>query len=345
MPVSVIVGGQFGSEGKGKVSYFLAQELGATVCVRVGGPNSGHTVYDPEETLHVFKQLPTPALLPNILCVLPAGCYIRENILLDEIRNSKITPDRLLIDPDAVIIEDNNQDEEKNSGLGDSIGSTLSGTGAALIARQSRHKRIRFARDLESLTQYIAPTKEVLRKRLDQHERIIVEGTQGFGLSILHSQQHPYTTIRDTTSASFISEVGLSPLDVDDVVMVLRAFPIRVAGNSGPLPNETTWEEISKHYGQEVCEYTSVTRKLRRIAYFDPKIVQSAIRVERPTRIVLNHVDYIDYRLTGASNLTDEAEILVRKIAEQIGARIDYVGIGPSSLIKNLEKPHILGVA
>ena len=56
---------------------------------------------------------------------------------------------------------------------------------------------------------------------------------------------------RDTTAAAFLAEAGLSPFDVDDIVMVLRAFPIRVAGDSGPLPEETTWPEIASNGGYE----------------------------------------------------------------------------------------------
>lgn len=69
MPVTVIVGGQFGSEGKGKVAHFFAQEKKAAVAIRVGGPNSGHTVIDSSGSPIVFRQLPTAALLPHVTCV------------------------------------------------------------------------------------------------------------------------------------------------------------------------------------------------------------------------------------------------------------------------------------
>jgi adenylosuccinate synthase len=81
MPVTVVVGGQFGSEGKGKVAHFLAQETGASVAVRVGGSNSGHTVIDQSDTPIIFQQLPTAAILPNVTCVIGAGSYINPEIL------------------------------------------------------------------------------------------------------------------------------------------------------------------------------------------------------------------------------------------------------------------------
>ena len=73
MPVSVIVGGQFGSEGKGKVAHYLAREQHATIAVRVGGSNSGHTAIDKFGVPRVFRVLPTPALLDDVTCVLGAA--------------------------------------------------------------------------------------------------------------------------------------------------------------------------------------------------------------------------------------------------------------------------------
>jgi adenylosuccinate synthase len=86
MPVTVVVGGQFGGEGKGKVAHFLAKEMGAKVAVRVGGSNSGHTVIDPFGNAIILRQLPTAAILPNIICMLGAGSYINVSILFDEMK-------------------------------------------------------------------------------------------------------------------------------------------------------------------------------------------------------------------------------------------------------------------
>jgi adenylosuccinate synthase len=93
MPVTVVVGGQFGSEGKGKVAHYLARELGATAAVRVGGPNSGHTVVGPEGRKIIFRQLPTASILPDIVCVLPAGSYVDKEVLFREVRLTGLGPD------------------------------------------------------------------------------------------------------------------------------------------------------------------------------------------------------------------------------------------------------------
>ena len=286
MPVTVVVGGQFGGEGKGKVAHYLAQETKARIAVRVGGSNSGHTVIDPSGTPIIFRHLPTAAILPDVICVLGAGSYINPDILLQEVFRVGLSPHRLLIDPNAIIVTERELNEEKNSLLRQSIASTLSGTGAAVSRRISREASTIFAKDEKRLEKYVRPVVPVMREHLDAGQRIIIEGTQGFGLSLLHSEYYPYVTSRDTTAAAFVSEAGLSPLDVDDVVLVLRAFPIRVGGNSGPLPNEIDWDSVTSESGQEapILERTSVTKTIRRVGRFDPDVVRQAIMVNQPSR-------------------------------------------------------------
>jgi adenylosuccinate synthase len=235
MPVTVVVGGQYGSEGKGKVAHFLAKEMNASVAIRCGGSNSGHTVIDSQGNPLIFRQLPTASILPDVVCVLCAGSYLDPEVLLPEIKIASLEKSRLFIDPHAVIITPEIRETEQKGNLVESIGSTGSGTGEAIIRRIKRSTELLFAKDLPELAPYIKDTKGFLRKILSKRERVILEGTQGYGLSLLHSPHYPYVTSRDTTAAAFVSEAGISPIDVDDVVLTIRAFPIRVAGNSGPL--------------------------------------------------------------------------------------------------------------
>ncbi|SDL66808.1 adenylosuccinate synthase [Geoalkalibacter ferrihydriticus] len=335
MPVTVIVGGQFGGEGKGKVAHYLAREMGAKVAVRVGGSNSGHTVITPDGNPLILRQLPTPSILPDVHCVLGAGSYIDIDILFDEIAKTGLSDDRLHIDPNAVIVTDNDKRAEENSCLRKSIGSTLSGTGAALARRISRDGSTRLAKDDERLKSYVAPVVLYMRDLLSKGKRIIIEGTQGFGLSVLHSQYYPYATSRDTSAAAFVSEAGLSPLDVDDVVLVIRTYPIRVGGNSGPLKNEVDWNvvSLSSGSGKSLLELTSVTKTKRRVAIFDPKIVINAIECNNPSRIVMNHLDYI------CSNIKKDcfeikASEFIKSVEFNIRKKIDYVGTSNSSLVK-----------
>lgn len=335
MPLTVVVGGQFGSEGKGKVAHEFARRMNATVAVRVGGSNSGHTVIDQNGRPRIFRHLPTAALLPETICVIGAGAYIDVDVLLNEVAETGLPRGRLLIDPNAVVITEEHKEAEKNWHIRERIGSTESGTGAALVNRIRRDSCVDFAKDEDRLAQFVRPVRPFLRDRLNRDERILVEGTQGFGLSLLHSDDYPNVTSRDTTAAAFVSEAGLSPLDVDEIVLVLRAFPIRVAGNSGGLPNEIDWEAITKESGnpEPIIERTSVTGRIRRVARFDPDVVRSAIQSNSPTTIVLNHVDHIDARCGPLGRLTREAWEFISWVEDQIDEPIAYVGLGPSSLI------------
>ena len=334
MAVTVVVGGQFGSEGKGKVAHFLAAERRADAVVRVGGSNSGHTALDVDAKPVVLRQLPTAALLPDVLCVLGPGSYIDPELLLSEVEQVGLGPDRLLIDPRAVLITDDDRDAELDGPLGPRIGSTCSGTGAAVQKRIARRSIDDLVGGSRRLMQYVGETNPVLRSLLEQGGRVVIEGTQGFGLSLLHSPHFPHVTSRDTSAAAAVAEAGLSVFDVDEVVLVLRAHPIRVAGNSGSFgAEELGWDRVASEGGHyELAEYTSVTGRLRRVARFDPDLVRMAIGVNQPSMIVLNHVDYVDAAAV-ERGLTPKAMAFVREVGAAIGRPIDLVGTGPDVLI------------
>ena len=325
MPATVVVGGQFGSEGKGKAALFEALRAGATVAVRVGGSNAGHTAYDAEGVRHVFRHLPTAALLPRTTCVLGPGALIDPEVLRLEVERIGLAPDRLLIDPMAHVITQDCKRHETASDLASRIGSTLTGTGQALVDRIRRPSPNALAKNHPYLARFAtACARDVLRNRLLARERVIVEGTQGFGLSNLQSPYYPYATSRDTTAAAFVSEAGISPLDVDEVVLVIRTFPIRVGGNSGPLPRETTWDAIARRACKEgLVEYTTVTGRQRRVADFDPMIVRAAIAANAPTSIVLNHVDYLGEHWIDA----------VERIEASIGLAVNWLGVSPHAMV------------
>ena len=305
----------------------MAKKQKATYVVRCGGANSGHTVYDEEGRKWAFRHLPTAAILPCINLVLSSGSYIDIDVLLNEIESAGIEDNRLFIDPYAVIISKQNKLKESKLELEKMIGSTGSGTGAAVAQRVLRDNSTVFAKDIEVLQKYISDTKELLRNALSRNERVIIEGTQGFGLSLLHSQLYPYVTSRDTTAAGFLSEVGLSPFDVDEIALVIRSFPIRVAGDSGCLPREIAWSDITNESKSKtpIIEYTTVTNKVRRVARFDKDIVLKAILVNQPTSIFLNHLDYIGSH--------EKILKFVKDVELQIERRIDCIGTSPETII------------
>lgn len=336
MAVSIVIGGQYGSEGKGKVAYYWAKKIKATAVVRVGGSNSGHTVYDENGKKYVFRMLPSASILGEVVSILPAGSYIDVPVLLQEIEMVGVSYENLKIDPNAIIIREEHRKQEAELKLEEKIGSTMSGTGAAVMERIKRDKisPIIMAKDIVELQPFLTDTKKYMRQLIDDDKDIVIEGTQGYGLSNYHSKSYPYATSRDTTAAGFLSETGLSPLDVNHIVMVIRAFPIRVAGVSGPLENEIDWETVSRESGANIYfeEVTTVTHKIRRVARFTPEIVREAILVNKPDVIVMNHLDYLDYENREKNLLSKKQRAFLETVEKQIGRKVDYYGNGMSNL-------------
>lgn len=331
MSVSIVIGGQFGSEGKGKVARWFAGRYHASAVVRVGGINSGHTVIDDNGQPVIFRILPTAALDREATCVLPAGSYLDVDLLFQEIKMAGISPAKVKIHPHAVIITNREIEIERRLSLSERIGSTGTGTGAAVGLRAMRDPGITLAKDVGELSGFLCDTEQFLRKELLQGHEVLIEGTQGFGLSNLYSPYYPKATSRDTGAAAFLSEAGLSPFDVGHIIMVIRSYPIRVSGDSGVLPNEITWDDVTAASGRQamIQEYTSVTKKKRRVGKFDPDIVRRSIAVNRPDQIVLNHMDYIPGE---PGKLGPDRVEFLKNTQEAINQRINYVGLGPDEI-------------
>ncbi|WP_169804920.1 adenylosuccinate synthetase [Sphingomonas asaccharolytica] len=340
MPISVVVGGQYGSEGKGKTSLHVARtDASVAAVMRVGGSNSGHIGVARDGRRFALRQLPAGAVDGNLLILIPAGSYLDIDLLFREIDELGYDRAKIKISPFAHIITEQHKAWERETALREAIGSTQSGTGAAVLSRVARGAGnlppAVQAEDIPALAEFLEDTTAIARSLLDQDKRIIIEGTQGFGLSVLHAEAWPKATSRDTTAGSFVAEAGLSPLDVDDVILVLRCHPIRVAGRqSGPLPHETNWDAIALEAGidRDLTELTTVTQAPRRVGQFSPEIVKQAIAVNRPSRIVLNHLDYVDPAVVGGE-LTAKAKRFVDDISAAIGQRIDWVGVSPDKTV------------
>jgi adenylosuccinate synthase len=342
--VTVVVGGQYGSEGKGKVAQYLAREHQAAAVVRVGGSNSGHTAVAPNGDRIVLRHLPTAAVDDTALCVLAPGSYVQVDALLREVEQVDLDSERLLIDRNAFVITDADRAVESASDLRARIGSTNSGTGAAVARRVARRDSASLAQNVAELEPFVRDTTDRLRGILKKRGRVIIEGTQGFGLSVLHSPFYPWATSRDTSAAGAVSEAGLSPRDVDEIYLVVRAFPIRVAGNSGPLEHELTWDDVTHMSGavEPLAEYTSVTGALRRVARFDPEIVRRAIAANQPSSLVMNHLDYVDAACAQQDGLTPVARDFVANAARAIGWSINHVGVGPEPTLLPGDLPYAL---
>jgi adenylosuccinate synthase len=247
--------------------------------------------------------------------------------------------ERVIVSPYATVILASDKESERAAGLVVKIGSTESGTGAALVRRIGRHSSDAIlAGTHPALKSYLGDTGAFMRDTLNKKGRIVIEGSQGYGLSLLHGGYYPNATSRDTTAATFLGEAGLSPRDVDDITLVIRCHPIRVAGQSGPLKGETTWAQIARVAGlpDDYCELTTSTKKVRRVGAFDREVVCRAIEANNPSRIVLNHFDYIDSGVRDHIFNVRALEFL-NNVESAIGKQISWIGTGPARLIERSE--------
>lgn len=333
MALTVVVGGQYGSEGKGKlVSSLACHSRRQVAVVRGGGANAGHTAEGPHGR-YMLRQLPSGAVNRECALHLAAGMQINVELLLAEMAQLDIGRERLHIDPGAVLIEAADAKTEDRTGLGARIASTLTGTGAAAARKLMREPRTRRAADEPQLAPYLADVPELLRRALATGTHVIVEGTQGAGLS-LHHGPYPYVTSRDTTAAAFLSEAGLPPTAVKDVFVLLRTYPIRVAGSSGPLAGEMTWDEVARRagYPTALAEYTTVTGRLRRVGEFDWKLAQRAVTLNGPTSLAIHGADYLSYADLGVrrfEELSTTTRGFIEEVERRLGVPVRYVFTGP----------------
>lgn len=335
MPLTVVVGGQFGSEGKGKIVSYLALRDNVDIVVRCGGPNSGHTV-DYRGQRYELRSLPAGFINQRTRLLLAAGSLINPEILLTEIKIAGIDPQRVGVDRNAGIISSLQSEEERSLSLRDRLGSTLSGTGSGVANRALRKPDFKLAKDLPELQGFLTDVSEEVNSALDKGGKVVIEGTQGFGLSVYHSPHYPYATSRDTTASGFLSEVGVSPRLVTDIIMAIRTYPIRVAGNSGPLIDEITWEDVQRRsgYRTEIKEYTTTTKKLRRVGLFDLELVARAAKVNRPTQLALHGADYLSYSnkaITQYVALLEETKTHIKQLETSLGTGISLIGTGPAN--------------
>jgi adenylosuccinate synthase len=306
--VDVLIGGQYGSEGKGHIAAYLAKDY--DVLISVGGPNAGHTVSS-ASGVYTYHQLPSGAKDTTAKLLLGPGMTIYVKDLLDEITQCGVTPERLFIDPQAMIIEDSDRGAEQE--IVAKIASTGRGSGAAAARRINKRgdKDTHLARDIHELKPYVGTgpfyrgsTTAQLEAAYRSGESILLEGTQGSGLSLFHGL-YPHVTSRDTNVAGCLAEAGISPSRVRRILMVVRPQPIRV-GNpdgdqgyiSGGLKYEVDFATVAKEAGLAVDEVvsnekTSTTKRPRRVGWFEWEQFRHACALNAPTDVVLTFADYL----------------------------------------------------
>jgi len=330
--VDVMIGGQYGSEGKGHIAAYLSPEY--DLLVRVGGPNAGHSVLNEAGVKFVHHLLPSGTLVSDARLLIGPGAVLDVAGLLSEITACEVTPDRLTIDPQAMIITADHKKREE--ALVARIGSTGQGGGAATADRVLRGADVKLARDIAELRPFVRASGEVLDASYARGERIMLEGTQGSALSLYHGP-YPHVTSRDTTVAGCLAEAGIPPGRLRRVIMVVRTYPIRVqspkGATSGYMSRELKWAEIARRSGipyRELLktEKTSTTKRRRRVAEFDWQLLQRSTSLNAPTDIALTFTDYLSVSNRDARRFEQLEADTIRFIEE-----VETVAAAPVSLI------------
>ncbi len=325
--VDMTMDGQYGSCGKGGITGWLAKRLNYDTVVCAYGTQAGHTYNDEDRGLHMMvQQLPVGVSGPGVKNVLIGpGALIHQETLEREIVAYMRPGQRLMIHEHAAVVTDAHSKAEKERGQ-TKMGSTAKGVGLAAVDRILRDPDSKAVAKLgfkgTSLEQYVVSRFEYINQ-LSKARRLLIEGAQGFGLSLYHGEW-PYCTSRDVTPWQIAADCGL-PFQMAKEIMVwlvFRTFPIRVNnrdGSSGPAypdQRELTWESI----GQKP-ELTTVTKLPRRVFDFSLTQFEHAMYhcAGMDTKVVLTFADYC----------SPEQLRNIHNLIRSTGHHVDYECWGP----------------
>ena len=334
--IDVVLDLQYGSTGKGLLVGWLAQRRRYDTVVTAWAPNAGHTLIDDTGRKFVHTQLALGIVSP--LCkrvLLGPGSVIDPVKLLDEIAGCTdliaANDIRIAIHPHAAVVQDGHREEEgANPGQ---IGSTRKGVGAALIDRIRRRLNGNVVINDDRLVDYVV-SPEQYRELLRQSCSVLVEGAQGYSLSMYHGF-YPFTTSRDVSTWQILADSGIPFNECKratfEVYGTARTFPIRVAHrfddagrqteNSGPF--YTDQHEISFESIGQPQELTTVTQLPRRLFTFSAKQIQEAIQYNGARKVFLNFCNYVQHLGT----LLD----IVDAIEKGGDARVAVIGFGATT--------------
>jgi len=334
MPATVIVGLQWGDEGKGKTTDFLAEQVAMVVRYQ-GGDNAGHTVVRGDE---VFKLhlVPSGVLYPHIMSVIGAGVVVNPATLiseLDMLSERGIDVSRVRVSRAAHVIMPYHValDRAMEARLGGAkVGTTGRGIGPAYADRAARvglrmedlldeaairaklervlpdknlllsvHDGARtFAvADLAAeaaawgarLADHLADATGLVQDALGRRDHVLLEGAQGTLLDLDHGS-YPFVTSSSPVAGGACTGGGIGPLQVDEVMGVMKAYATRVG--SGPFPTELD-DGIGEGIAERGHEVGTTTGRRRRVGWFDAVALRYAVAVNSVSSIMLNKLDIL----------------------------------------------------
>jgi adenylosuccinate synthase len=325
----VVLGVQWGDEGKGKIVDLLSEHVDIVARYQ-GGHNAGHTVMVGEERV-VLHLIPTGILRPHKKCILGNGVVIDPRALIEEMTGLQKLgvnfEQRLFISQRAhLIMPYHNRADQKDSqatGLRH-IGTTGRGIGPAYTDKMAREgiqagdllneelfrEKLRLNLEKRELNQpsyaeqlfsqymeyaqklkpYLADTSCFINDALDKKQRVLFEGAQGTMLDVDHGT-YPYVTSSNATAGGACSGLGVGPTRIDGVLGVVKAYTTRV-GN-GPFPTEIK-DQMGEKLRSQGDEYGATTGRPRRCGWFDAIAVRHAVRINGIESLALTKLDVLD---------------------------------------------------
>ncbi|MDR1143203.1 MAG: adenylosuccinate synthase [Spirochaetaceae bacterium] len=311
----VVIGAQWGDEGKGKIVDYLAGD--AQIIVRFsGGANAGHTIVigSEEYALHL---IPSGILYPDKTVILGAGMVIDPKALFSEL---EMLNDRGIDTTGRVFISDRahivlpryiNIDQERDEARKKPIGTTGRGIGITYSMKSDRDS-IRFAdlswkeriNDLEKEDRdFLAPYAERLKAmsvdlasflKHRKNAQTLFEGAQG-ALLDLDNGTYPYVSSGMSCAAGAAVGGCVGPRALDKVLGVFKAYSTRV-GN-GPFPSEfdtDSEDELCRFVRDTGREYGVTTGRPRRCGYLDLVALRYTCFTNSIDALVMTHLDVYD---------------------------------------------------
>ena len=369
--VSVVLDAQAGSCGKGKFIGYIAKHDEIDCAINNFMSNAGHTYVD-ENGKIMTQHLPTSMVNPMTMLFIGAGAAITPEILFSEIIKFKhiIGYRHITIHPRAAVILEQHRRHERECIRS---GSTFKGCGAAQADKIMRLPSVTLfgdwflsidwsgiinpdtnkpftTQDIEYLVNTIIiddPTISI-NNMIDASCSVLVEGSQGCDLDINFGLDYPHTTSRQCHAGQLVADCGISPRMVRDIIMIMRPYPIRISNSTNIGMNissgdyngseELTWDMIKERCGApddvQFGEITTVTKKPRRVFEMNWDRLLYTTKLNRPTYIAINFVQYIDwdaYECKKYSKLPKKVREFIDKVEDRTGTKVGLIGTGASN--------------
>ncbi len=331
MKADLIVGIQWGDEGKGKIVDLLAQKYDVVARYQ-GGHNAGHTIIVDGKKI-ALHLIPSGILNPKAINIIGNGVVVSPKALIREMKQFGDLKGKLFISDKAHMILGHHvlKDLAKEKLLGKkAIGTTGRGIGPAYSKKVERSGyRLGELRDVDKLANslmeyfelnkdlyklldiklptlkeitnelkvyqdelfdYLVDTTELIWEKLENNNKVLLEGAQGTLLDIDHGT-YPFVTSSNTISAGACTGLGLSPKDIGNVIGIAKAYCTRV-GN-GPFPTEEFGEE-GELLRKQGHEFGTTTGRKRRCGWFDAVACKFASRINGCDSLALMKLDVLD---------------------------------------------------